>query len=291
MGTQKDTKRRSNLRQDTMERRALIEKMRGHIFKGGISVANPAINRKLTSQGSLVPSRNAFSSTPDDNYNFYTLFVPDLLHEFELGVWKATFTHLMRILLAQGGSSVTDLNQRYRTVPAFGATIRRFSNNASSMKKIAARDFEDLLQCALPVFEGILPKPHDNNVLNLLFALGSWHAYAKLRLHTETTLNLLEAATVKLGREMRHFKKTTCAAYITKELPREIATRGRKKAAMALKGKTPVENKKGQSKLIKTLNLNTYKFHALSKYVDAIRRYGTSDSYSTQIVSRTENLD
>jgi hypothetical protein len=35
----------------------------------------------------------------------------------------------------------------YRQVPTFGRdTIRKFSNNASEMKKLAARDFEDLLQ-------------------------------------------------------------------------------------------------------------------------------------------------
>ena len=31
------------------------------------------------------------------------MFVVDLLHEFELGVWKAVFTHLMRIFYAAGG--------------------------------------------------------------------------------------------------------------------------------------------------------------------------------------------
>jgi hypothetical protein len=36
---------------------------------------------------------------------------------------------------------------RYRQIPTFGGdTIRRFSKNASAMKKLAARDFEDLLQ-------------------------------------------------------------------------------------------------------------------------------------------------
>lgn len=36
---------------------------------------------------------------------------------------------------------------RYRQMPTFGSsTIRMFSNNASEMKKLAARDFEDLLQ-------------------------------------------------------------------------------------------------------------------------------------------------
>jgi hypothetical protein len=36
---------------------------------------------------------------------------------------------------------------RYRRVPTFGrGTIRLFHENASSMKKLAARDYEDLLQ-------------------------------------------------------------------------------------------------------------------------------------------------
>jgi hypothetical protein len=36
---------------------------------------------------------------------------------------------------------------RFRQVPTFGrSTIRRFSTNASEMKKLAARNFEDLLQ-------------------------------------------------------------------------------------------------------------------------------------------------
>ena len=97
------------------------------------------------------------------------MLVVDLLHEFELGVWKALFTHLIRILYAAAphGSLVADLDRRYvnctvtvryqelinfvttrfRAMPTFGSsTIRRFATNASEMKKLAARDFEDLLQ-------------------------------------------------------------------------------------------------------------------------------------------------
>ena len=91
------------------------------------------------------------------------MFVPDLLHEFELGVWKNTFKHLIRILYAVGDDLIQELNSRsaqskfltksridksfrYRQIPTFGTSIRRFSSNASVMKKLAARDFEDLLQ-------------------------------------------------------------------------------------------------------------------------------------------------
>ena len=44
-----------------------------------------------------------------------------------------------------------DLIGRYRQISTFGnGTIRTFSANSSEMKKLAARDFEDLLQvCVL----------------------------------------------------------------------------------------------------------------------------------------------
>lgn len=45
------------------------------------------------------------------------------------------------------------------------------------------------------------------------------------------------------------------------------------------------------------MNLNTYKVHSLGDYVEAIRRYGTTDSFSTEMVrkqgkakQRTNNL-
>jgi hypothetical protein len=44
------------------------------------------------------------------------MLVVDLMHEFELGVWKAIFTHLICLLHAAGGGSdkhVIELNRRY----------------------------------------------------------------------------------------------------------------------------------------------------------------------------------
>ena len=95
------------------------------------------------------------------------MLIVDLLHEFEFGVWKAIFTHLIGILHAAAphGGLVADLDRQYvnctvsyqelinsittrfRTMPMFGSsTIRRFATNASEMKKLAAHYFEDLLQ-------------------------------------------------------------------------------------------------------------------------------------------------
>ncbi len=46
----------------------------------------------------------------------------DLLHEFELGVWKAVFTHLMRILYAAGGDKIQTLNTRYAPIRHMGSS-------------------------------------------------------------------------------------------------------------------------------------------------------------------------
>jgi hypothetical protein len=46
-------------------------------------------------------------------FDFHSMFVVDMLHEFELGVWKAIFTHLLRLLYAQGGNGILELNERY----------------------------------------------------------------------------------------------------------------------------------------------------------------------------------
>lgn len=42
----------------------------------------------------------------------FKLWVVDQLHEFEIGSWKALFTHLMRILHAAGGTAIQKLNER-----------------------------------------------------------------------------------------------------------------------------------------------------------------------------------
>lgn len=47
------------------------------------------------------------------DFNTYDLFKPDLLHEFELGVWKAILIHLLRILYALGGDRIQEFNRRY----------------------------------------------------------------------------------------------------------------------------------------------------------------------------------
>jgi hypothetical protein len=147
-------------------------------------------------------------------------------------------------------------------------------------------------------------------------------------MHTDTTLTLMEAVTTKLGQDLRKFRDQTCTAFATFELPREAAARNRRKQkAQPPKDSTglvpsstgptasqdviaPVAGPSNHSRAPPTLfppapdvpipppkerrrkkfNMATYKFHALGDYVQTIRMFGTTDSYSTQTVSSSNEF-
>lgn len=261
---------------------------------GGFSIKELGLERiesKTFWDRSLLPptkSQNAFSTRLGKHgFDFYSMFVVDLLHEMELGVWKSTFTHLLRILIAQVGDHIVWLNERYRLVPPFGRTIRSIITNPSEMKKLAARDFEDLLQCAIPVFDGLMEDGHNKIIVDLLFELATWHGFAKLRLHTKSTLSALGSSTARLGVALRKFSNVTCKEFVTKELPKETAARGRRRVtlAKATKSRAVAElsgKKQWTGSSTRSFNLQTSKLHALGDYVETIRLFGPTDGYSTQ---------
>ena len=120
--------------------------------------------------------------------------------------------------------------------------------------------------------------------MTLLYRTAEWHAFAKLRLHTESTLQHLEWLTMELGQLMRKFRDTTQSGFATFELPKE--TGARKRRQKSGKGKEKAAAGTASSKKSKTLNLFTYKWHALGDYVRAIRLFGATDGFSTQVVSK-----
>lgn len=59
-------------------------------------------------------SQNAFSRRLQPlGFNMFDMLVVDLLHEFELGVWKHLFIHLLRILACVNPGLLHELDRRY----------------------------------------------------------------------------------------------------------------------------------------------------------------------------------
>ncbi|KAF7307323.1 hypothetical protein MIND_00526300 [Mycena indigotica] len=326
-GTVNDMKRRQVLWVDDHHRREIIEDARKAIFDNGFAVAGSSIDNMLK-PNSWVPVRNAFSklNTEKTPFNFYSLFVPDLLHEVELGVVKAITIHLIRML--QTFKNIDEFDARFRQIEPFGRSgIRAFGHNVSEMKYAAARNFEDVLQCILPVLEGLFPM-HQKLVDQLCFELAVWHGYAKLHLLTSIRRFSRETANVKTyelpREERRRLKKASKAPSTSAALPTEPPasvpnpplpppssvqtknTKGKSKSRAqppqpvssnatadlptelpvpsGSLPKAPAKKTKQQKEMVeKPFNLITYKLHALPDYPDAIVRFGTTDSTSTQI--------
>ncbi|KAI0634460.1 hypothetical protein C8Q77DRAFT_1217600 [Trametes polyzona] len=241
LGEESDRNLREDRRRaDDQLRMDKVSDARSLIYNDGYVVNSTRVDEILQDQ-SLVPTTNAFLRCLNPfNFDLQTMLVVDLLHEYELGIWKSLFTHLVRILDAIDGAVVQELNQRFRQVPTFGrSTIRKFAYNVSEMKRMAARDFEDILQCIIPCIEGLIPSPHNESILTLLYHMAYWHALAKMRMHTDTSLSLLDNSTIILGHHLRYFAYTTCAAFDTKETASEYSTRLRANARHAAQPTAP----------------------------------------------------
>ena len=99
------------------------------------------------------------------------------MHEFELGVWRAIFIHLLRILQSIDENIIVELDQwwvgfqvitdyklistSFREIPSFGCnTIWHFAANSSELKKMAAHNFENLLQVSTHTFHMVIEEWH-----------------------------------------------------------------------------------------------------------------------------------
>jgi hypothetical protein len=111
-------------------------------------------------------------------------------------------------------------------------------------------------------------------------------------MHTDATLAILDIETTKIGDQLRQFQSTTCAAFKTHELGCEKEARERRKIKQSKPTAAPDTSKQViQERKTKSLNLKTYKFHAMGDYVSSIKQFGTTDSYTTAIVSYLQASD
>ncbi len=57
--------------------------------------------------------------------------------------------------------------------------------------------------------------------MKLLYRTAEWHALAKLRMHTDSSLALLESLTTEFGLLMQNFQELTCSQFANAEPFRE----------------------------------------------------------------------
>lgn len=103
----------------------------------------------------------------------------------------------------------------------------------------------------------------------------------------------MKKLTATLGTELRAFAKLTEGMNV-RETQKEYSNRTQRNESTKSKAsgwpkrkvtRKTTEQQDSDGRRPCALNLNTYKMHALGDYVRTIEQYGTTDSYSTQIVS------
>ncbi|KAG9090779.1 hypothetical protein FRC06_000886, partial [Ceratobasidium sp. 370] len=273
------------------------------IYAEGRAVNSKRVEQLLQAH-SYVPTENTFSRRLQSfGFNIFGSLAVDFLHEFELGVWKSVFQHILRILDSTDSRSTAAFNERhlnahafrFRLVPSFGGgTIRPFNQDVSDMTRPAARNYEDVLQvrmdCIIPPLEGLLPRSIEKAVLTLLFVLAQWHGLTKLRRHTSASVAALQHVTTRLGHEVREFHRYTSELEVY-ETTREHAARqqrvrkkARPRAALAADSEAAdtITSAPELGRRRKYFNIETIKFHVLGDHPESIEELGTSDSVSTQ---------
>ena len=113
---------------------------------------------------------------------------------------------------------------------------------------------------------GLVYHPHNTIILNLLFALATWHSLAKLELHTDTSLQLLHEATETLGKRFHMFQSETCEFYDTRISVPDTGARGRKTSRLSNQKPTSTRSTtKAAAGITKKclFDMNMYKFHVI----------------------------
>ena len=121
----------------------------------------------------------------------------------------------------------------------------------------------------------------------MLFISAYWHGLSKLRMHTDSSLEVLDIITIAFGQKLRNFAEETCKNFDTVETDKEYQARKRAEARRESRSGGDGDEESGTSsgKRSRRFNLTTPKLHFLGDYVSQIQALGTTDSFTSQIVS------
>lgn len=117
-----------------------------------------------------------------------------------------------------------------------------------------------------------------------------WHSLAKLRMHTDSSLKVLDDVTTTLGDSLRFFAEETSIHFDTVELDKEYRARGRAAARRFTRAGGTGTAPTVSGKQPRSFNLDTPKFHFIGDYPQQIPFVGTTDGISTQTVRKHVGL-
>ena len=146
----------------------------------------------------------------------------------------------------------------------------------------------------MPCFDGLFEEDTLNDAIqDVVFSMAAFHGFAKLHMHTDSSLSCYDGLTTVLGKDARYFADDVCEQLPAIPLAREVAARRRRqhRKAQQARSASPRNHSRSQtpsrstspspSRKRKYFNMYTYKWHNLGHYPDIIRKYGTLDLLGT----------
>ena len=118
--------------------------------------------------------------------------------------------------------------------------------------------------------------------MTLLYRTAEWHAFAKLRLHAESTLQHLERLTAELGQLMRKFRDATQSGFVILELPKETVARKQRQKSGKGKEKAVAGNTSGHKPKILNLFMHWGIMSAL--FVSSVEQMGSQLKWSVTVI-------
>ncbi|TEB18673.1 hypothetical protein FA13DRAFT_1719668 [Coprinellus micaceus] len=294
MGTPGDCEVRTvQKRADDDKKKQRVKKARDLIYGKKNYAVDSAKVEDLLKPTSLTPATNAFSQRLSAlGLDIYDAPASDILHEVEIGVWKSLFVHLLRLLEAVGGGKKEILNSRFQHSAVIPFALLP---QCVGYETTWGRDFEDLLQCALPTFEGLLPMA---TMIAFKTFFSRWHtgmhspSSGCTPTHSPTSGFLDKAKGVPKIIEKRRQGRAEHkpnSKHVSDEgalptvdsVPSQARRACKPTGTSSSTGATKSDGRKPQG-----WSLSMPKFHSLGDVVNYIKRAGTTDSYSTQLSER-----
>ncbi|KAG8743109.1 hypothetical protein FRC11_014025, partial [Ceratobasidium sp. 423] len=121
--------------------------------------------------------------------DIFTCLTPDILHQLHKGVFKEHLMNWCIEIVTKSFGSAGPIDNRYKLMPRH-SELRHFLSGVTALKQSTANEHRQMQKVFIGVMHGLVP----DRVLKAVIAVIDFIYYARLPVHTDTTLQLLDDA-------------------------------------------------------------------------------------------------
>ncbi|EUC56746.1 hypothetical protein RSOL_193550 [Rhizoctonia solani AG-3 Rhs1AP] len=140
--------------------------------------------------------------------NIFTCLTPDILHQLHKGVFREHLMNWCIKLVTQSYGNASQIDNRFKLIPRH-SELRHFLSGVTALKQSTANEHRQMQKVFIGIMHGLVP----DRVLKTVLAVIDFIYYARLPVHTDTTLRLLDEALARF----HEFKDTFIELEIRKD--------------------------------------------------------------------------